>query len=134
MAKSATEKLNQPKVKKKVLMEKNFAGIKAGEMMLVATPQIVNDYIRNVPFGETRSMPELRNDLAERDGCDGTCPVSTAIFVRICAEAALEALERGDDGSTITPFWRVVAPDDKVAGKLNVDSEWIRHQRERESA
>ncbi|MEM7707161.1 MAG: hypothetical protein AAF358_16515 [Pseudomonadota bacterium] len=133
MAKTATEKLNQKKQPKKVVLEKDFAGIKAGQRMLVGTPKMVDDYIRKVPAGETRTMPRLRRDLARRNRCDATCPVSTAIFVRIAAEAALEALEGGASASDVTPFWRVVGPEDKIAKKLPVDSEWISHQRASES-
>ncbi|MEO1202104.1 MAG: hypothetical protein AAFX10_05330 [Pseudomonadota bacterium] len=132
MAKTATEKLKSKKEKKKVRMEHDFAGIKAGQLMLVATPQMVDDYIRKIPYGETRTVVRLRNELARRNRCDASCPVSTAIFVRISAEAAIEAMEQGADVDDVTPFWRVIAPDDKVAGKLNVGSDWIRHQRESE--
>lgn len=132
MAKTAIEHLNQKKEKKKVILEQNFAGIKAGQLMLVGTPQIVDAYMRKVPRGKTKTMHQLRNELARRHKCDATCPVSTAIFVRIVAQAALEELENGADLGDITPFWRVVAPEDKVAAKLNVDREWIRRQREME--
>ena len=129
MAKTAIEKLEQKKEKKEVLLEKDFAGIKAGQLMLVATPQMVDEYIKNLPRGKNKTMVELRDELATQNQCDKTCPVSTAIFVRIVAEAALERLDDGADVSEITPFWRVVAPEDKIASKLQIDSDWIRHQR-----
>ena len=129
MAKSARDRLRQKKEKKKVVLEKDFAGIKAGQLMLVGTPQMVDAYIRKIPSGKTKTMHQLRNELARRNKCNATCPVSTALFVRIAAEAALEELEQGTELASVTPFWRVVAPEDKIATKLNVDSEWIRHQR-----
>lgn len=132
MAKSAVARLKQKKEKKKVVLENDFAGIKAGQLMLVGTPQMMDTYIRKIPSGKTKTMHQLRNELARRNKCDATCPVSTAIFVRIAAQAALEELEGGTPLREITPFWRVVAPEDKIAGKLNVDKEWIRHQREAE--
>ena len=134
MAKTATEKLHQKKQKKQVVLEKDFAGIKAGQRMLVGTPQMVDAYVRKIPHGETRTIQRLRNELARRNQCDATCPVSTAIFLRISAEAAIEAMEQGADISEITPFWRAVAPEDKVASKLSVGSEWIRLQREQEGS
>jgi hypothetical protein len=132
MAKTATEKLKQKKDKKKVVLEKDFAGIKAGQLMLVGTPQMIDAYIRKIPRGKFKSMHQLRNELARRNKCDATCPVSTAIFVRISAEAALEALDNGTKLSDITPFWRVVAPEDKMVAKLNVDGKWINQQRQAE--
>lgn len=132
MAKSATEKLKQKKDKKKVILDKDFAGIKAGQLMLVGTPQMIDAYIRKIPKGKFKSMRQLRNELARRNKCDATCPVSTAIFVRISAEAALEDLENGAALTDITPFWRVVAPEDKMVAKLNVDEHWISQQRQSE--
>ena len=132
MAKSATERLNEKKHPKMVVLDKNFAGIKAGQKMLVGTPQMMDAYIRKIPRGKTKTIHALRNDLARKNKCDATCPVSTSIFIRIAAEAALEAMASGEPVSEITPFWRVVAPDDKIAGKLDVDPKWIEHQRDSE--
>lgn len=126
---TAVEKLNRKKEKKKVVLEKDFAGIKAGQLMLVGTPMMLDAYIRKVPAGKTKTMHQLRNELARRNKCDATCPVSTAIFVRMVAEAALEELEQGAQLDQVAPFWRVVAPEDKIAGKLNIDRDWIRFQR-----
>ena len=133
VAVTARERLQRRKDKKKVVLEKDFAGIKAGQLMLVGTPQMVDAYIRKIPPGKTKTMHQLRNELARRNRCDATCPVSTAIFVRVAAQAALEDLAEGTRLTEITPFWRVGAPEDKIAGKLDVDGDWIRHQRESES-
>lgn len=129
MAKTATEKLNEKKPAKKVVLERDFAGIKAGQRMLVGTPRMVADYMAKIPFGETRTIHRLRNEIARNHRCSAMCPVSTAIFARIAAEAAIEALDDGTPISEITPFWRAIGPQDKIAKKLSVDSEWIRQQR-----
>ncbi|MEM7430800.1 MAG: hypothetical protein AAF351_02555 [Pseudomonadota bacterium] len=133
MAKTALEKLRQKKDKKIVKMENDFAGIKAGQTMLVGTPQMIDAYVRKIPSGETRTVQRMRNELARRHKCDATCPVSTAIFLRISAEAAIEQMNDGAAVTDVTPFWRAIAPEDKVATKLEIDSEWIQHQREREA-
>lgn len=134
MKKTAIEKLNAKKDIKKVVMEKAFAGIQVGETMLVATPQIVAEYIRKIPYGKTKTIETMRKDLAKRQRCDGTCPMSTAIFVRIAAEAALEEMDAGKSVQEIIPFWRLVSGSDKVAKKLAIDPEWIDQQRELEAA
>ncbi len=128
MPTSATSKLNARKEPKKVVLENDFAGIKAGQRMLVGTPKMVDNYLRKIPFGEKRTVQRLRNELARRHRCDAMCPVSTAIFLRIAAEAALEAMQDGTPVSKISPFWRVINADDKVAGKLNISRDWISHQ------
>ncbi len=132
MAKTANERLSEKKDTKKVLMDKDFAGIKAGQRMFVATPRVVADYISSLAYGETRTIPEVRAELAKANECDATCPVSTSIFIRIAAEAAIEDMDAGRESSEVIPFWRVLTATDKPVKKLNIDPEWITHQREAE--
>ena len=133
MPKTALEKLRQKKAAKKVVLDKDFAGIKAGEKMLVGTPRMVADYMHNIAPGDSRSIPELRSELAETHGCDAMCPVSTAIFIRIAAQAAIEEMAAGQAADEAIPFWRVLTPADKITQKLTVDSQWVAHQRELEA-
>ena len=131
---TACEKLKRKKSPKKVNLEFDFAGIKAGSMMFVGTPMIVDDYVRKIPYGKSKTIPAMRNELARRNKCDATCPVSTAIFVRMVAEAAIEEMEEGVSAQEVAPFWRLIESGDKVAGKLKIDPEWIDHQRSMELA
>ncbi len=126
---TACEKLYRKKDPKMVKLEYDFAGIKAGQMMFVGTPLIVDSYIRKIPAGTTRTVPALRNELARRNKCDATCPVSTSIFIRMVAEAALEELSAGKKLEEVAPFWRVIDGKHKIAGKLNVEPDWIDQQR-----
>ena len=132
MAQTAIERLNKAKSPKVVILEKDFAGIRAGSSMFVATPKIVDEFINKMPYGRFITMPELRADLAIEYDCDATCPVSTAIFLRVVAEAALEHLEQGAKTADITPFWRVVAPGDKVSARLPIDQTWLEARRQEE--
>ena len=84
-------------------------------------------YMRNLA-----QLQALRADLAIEYDCDATCPVSTAIFLRVVAEAALEHLEQGAKTADITPFWRVVAPGDKVSARLPIDQKWLEARRQEE--
>ncbi|MEM9054305.1 MAG: hypothetical protein AAGB16_03175 [Pseudomonadota bacterium] len=127
--KTAREKLAAKKEKKIVVLEKAWGGMPAGKPMLVSTPQTVDAYIRKIPHGETRTIPEMRDDLATVEGCAGTCPMSTSIFVRMVAEAALEDIAEGKTVSEVSPFWRMITSKDKMAKKLNVDPAWIDEQR-----
>ena len=127
--KSAREKLAVEKQIKKVVLEKPFGGIQVGQTMLVATPQMVDADIRDIPPGETLTVPDLRANLARAEGCDGTCPMSTSIFVRMVAEAAIEDLEDGKQVSEVSPFWRVIEGKDKIAKRLAIDPAWIDEQR-----
>lgn len=121
------EKKRSPK---KVMLDKNYAGVKAGQMLFVGTPQIVADYIEKIPYGEAATVIKMRNQLARRNQCDAMCPTSTAIFLRIAAEYAISEMESGKSPSEVIPFWRIIAPEDKVAKKLPIDTMWIAEQRE----
>lgn len=132
--KTAREKLATKKKIKKVVMDKAWGGIPVGGTMLVATPLMVDAYIRNIPHGQTQTIPEMRDALAAEQSCTGTCPTSTSIFVRMVAEAALEDLADGKPVSEVAPFWRMITSRDKMAGKLNVDPAWIDEQRALEAA
>ena len=127
--KTAREKLATKKEIKKVVMDKAWGGIPVGGTMLVATPLMVDAYIREIPHGETKTIPDMRNELAAEQGCAGTCPMSTSIFVRMVAEAALEDLADGKSVSEVAPFWRMITGQDKMVGKLNLDPSWIDEQR-----
>jgi hypothetical protein len=98
--------------------------------LFVGTPQIINDYVLKIPQGETRTIERMRRELARKNRCDATCPVSTAIFLRISAEAAIEQMNNGLGLDAVAPFWRVVEPHSTLANKLPVDGQWIAHQRE----
>ena len=132
MAKTAAERLQADKKPKQVVLDKDFAGVKKGQKLFVSTPQIVDDYIKKIPYGETRTIQRMRKEMARRRKCDASCPVSTSIFIRISAQAAIDELNQGKTMEEVTPFWRVLEPDDKISKKLNIDSEWIQFQRESE--
>ena len=134
MAKTARERLEQKKEPKKVVLEKDFAGVKRGQVLFVATPRLVADYIARIPYGQTRTIERMRREMARRRGCDGTCPVSTAIFVRIAAQAAVDELDEGKAPAEVTPFWRLLRGQDKIAKKLTIDGAWIDAQRDAEVA
>ena len=132
MSQTATERLNRTKSSKRVVLKTDFAGLIAGSSMFVATPKIVDDYVNQLPVGQFISMPELRADLAIEHDCDATCPLTTAIFLRLVAEAALEQLDAGAEIEDITPFWRVVAPGDQVSSRLPVNRQWLERRRSEE--
>lgn len=127
------QKLASEKSPKRVRLDADFAGIPAGSMLFVGTPRIVDDYVRRIPRGETRTIQRLRRELARRNDCDAMCPVSTAIFLRMVAEAAWEDLAAGETLDAVTPFWRVVEPGSRLAKKLPMDDAWLQAQRDAEA-
>ena len=118
---------------KLVRLEKQFMGAPAGAKMLVATPEIVRDYIKAIPKGQTRSVQEMRADLAMRHRARVACPTSSGIFVRIVAEAALEDMTDGKPIEKITPFWRLVDPASPAASKISCGPRFIVERRAAEA-
>ncbi len=90
-------------------MQKRFGTGK----MLIPKPLDVDALIRKVEKGRIVTVPQIREKLAQDAHVDSACPLTTGIFIRIAAEAAVEDLRSGKED--ITPYWRVVKAD----GSLN---------------
>ncbi|MBS1707943.1 MAG: hypothetical protein JSS65_04390 [Armatimonadetes bacterium] len=116
-----------------VVLDKPGMGLVPGQKLLISSPSEIDGLLRSVPIGQTTSVAELRNSLATRHGADGTCPLTTGIFLRIIAEVALEELAAGKGVDEVAPFWRVVDPKSPLAKKLSCGPEWIRTQRDAET-
>ena len=90
-------------------MQKRFGTGK----MIIPKPLDVDALIRKVEKGKLVTVPQIREKLAKDAHVDSACPLTTGIFIRIAAEAAIEDLRGGK--KDITPFWRVLKAD----GSLN---------------
>jgi hypothetical protein len=119
--KSWIEKRDCGKAPHVKVIDKYFAGIKAGSKMLISSPQEIADFIVKIPKKKFIEPIQMREALAKKHKADATCPVTTGIFLRIAAEAALEEFAQGKSASQITPFWRVVGSENTLAKKLSVD-------------
>ena len=124
------EKRNCNKSFKIKTIDKKFADIPEGSKMLIATPQIIDKYVNEIPFGQSSELNTMRNDLATEYQADKTCPVTTGIFLRIVSEASYEELNSGKNIKEITPFWRIVNPKSNLAKKLACGINFIKIQRE----
>lgn len=76
----------------------------------------------------------MRNELARRNGAQATCPVTTAIFLKVVAEVALADLDEGKPVERVVPFWRVIEPGSKIAKRLSCDDAMIEHLRDLDRA
>lgn len=90
--------------------------------------------MRKVTKGNLVDMKTLRKDLAFDFNADNSCPLSTAIFVSIAAEAAFEQYKSGKKLSEITPFWRAIAPGSKMAARLTFGEDFLKEQIKAEMA
>lgn len=112
--------------------DKKFADIPAGASMLIATPEIVDAYIRNIPRGSHTGLQQMRKDLAAEYHAEYCCPVTSGIFLRIVAEAAYEDYLAGKPLKKITPFWRMIDHKTPAAKKLTFGTAFVQEQRARE--
>ncbi len=134
MAKKKTwiEKLEEEKSPQIKRLDKDFADMTAGSLMLIASPKIIDEYIKNIGSGSTVSVKTMRKDLALEHLADYTCPVTTGIFLRIVAEANYEKWQQGYPVESITPFWRVIDPHSPLAEKLSFGNAFLEEQIESE--
>lgn len=132
MAKKKTwiEKLAAKKEAQWKVLDVDFADMKAGGKMFIATPQLIDAYIRQIGFGKKIDPKTMRKDLALEHGADYTCPVTTGIFLRIVAEASYEQLQNGTGIDDVTPFWRVIEPTSPLAKKLSFGIDFLKKQQE----
>jgi hypothetical protein len=108
---------------------RKFADVPEGCKLLIATPTIVEDYMRKIPEGRHVTIPQMRADLAKEYGADMTCPVTSGIFVRIVAENAYEQMKQGAPLEKIAPFWRMIDLESSQARKLTFGTNFLLKQR-----
>ncbi|NOS93323.1 MAG: hypothetical protein HOP30_15500 [Cyclobacteriaceae bacterium] len=113
-------------------LEKDFADMPAGAKMLIATPMIIDEYIRHIPKGKSGSLATMRRDLANEYGAEYTCPVTSGIFLRIVSEAAHEQIEKRVALNKVAPFWRVIDSQSKLIKKLSFGEAFVQQQRKKE--
>ena len=105
------------------VLEKKFADMKAGDRMYISSPEEIKSFIINIPRGTSKSLKEMRLDLANTKGADNTCPVTTGIFLRMVIEDNIENF----------PYWRIIDQNHSLVTKLNLNKEFIINQRSLES-
>lgn len=130
--KTWAEKMNpdaEPQVKK---TDKDFADIPAGATMLIATPTIVDEYVKHIPKGTHSSLQQMRKDLAAEYNAEFTCPVTSGIFLRIVAENAYEEHQKGKPLTKIAPFWRMMDKKSPALKKLTFGADFVLEQRKKE--
>ena len=101
------------------ILEKNFSDLKAGQKMLISSPEKIAEYIKKIPEGTSKTSKEMRLDLAKEMDADNSCPVSTGIFLRKAIE------EHGKE----IPFWRLIDENHPVVKKLNLDPQELKYIR-----
>jgi hypothetical protein len=126
------DKVREEKAPQVKRIDKSFADIPAGGKMLIASPKIIDAYVRQIPKGKSVTLATIRKDLASEYHAEYTCPVTTGIFLRIVSEAAHEEIAAGKPASKVTPFWRAVDENSPLARKLSFGPTFIKTMRKKE--
>ncbi len=113
---SWSEKLKRASDPRLVEAPANWNRGKIGGKMLIPSAHEMQEWIRQVPDGETRTVKEMRSYFAKQYDADITCPLTSGIFLRIIAEGAEE--ERAAGKTDVTPYWRIVADNGKMPPKI----------------
>jgi hypothetical protein len=129
---SWTEKLNAPRPHEVKPCPTDIAGMKAGQIMLIPSARIVDDFVRTIPRGTSLDVKTLRHRLARKYRAEVTCPITLGFHLRTVAEAAYEAFASGVKMSEVTPIWRVLDADAPTTKKLSYDPAFLLNQRRRE--
>ena len=132
MAKTWQEKYDNGREPVVKTLEKSWLGNPAGSKMLISTPTEISEIINKIPVGKTKTVNEIKKDLAKKHRADFTCPLTTGIFLKIIAELNFEKLQNGE--KDITPFWRVIDPTSKLAQKLSFGADFVAQQRDKENS
>ena len=114
-------------------MPKARIGLQKGDLCLLPSARLVDDFIRAIPKGKAVSLVDMRATLARRHKAAGTCPVYLGYHLRTVAEAACEARDRGAPLRSITPVWRVLDAEALTLKKLAPrNAAWINERRAKE--
>ena len=106
-----------------------FAGMMPGQTMLIPTPHLIADFVRNIPRGEETDVPSMRTALAEQQGAEVCCPVTTGIHLRILTEAMYEQWDAGEALDRLPPVWRVIDPKAPILKKVSFDPAFLMDRR-----
>ena len=113
--------------------EKAMWGHPAGETLLIASPQLIETYLKEIPAGQAVAVETMRRGLAAQYEANFTCPMTSGIFIRLLAEVAYEEWQGGKALSEIAPVWRVIDAKAKVLDKFTFGRDWILEQRKAEA-
>lgn len=127
--KTWTERLDDGRPHQVKPVPVNIAGMKVGQMMLVPTARLVEQFIRRIPAGRSITAKALRECMAAAHGAEVTCPITTGFCLRTVAEATWEARCRGAALPSLTPVWRVLPPGSPTLKALSFDISFVRRQR-----
>ena len=114
-----------------MVWDSNLSPCDLAIMMLISSPKSIASYIYKIPYGEQKTIKQMRHELALSSHAHNTCPLTTGIFLRVAIEASLEGCQ-SIEGNTL-PFWRLFDEKYPLVKKLGIDSNFIQTKRKDEN-
>ncbi|MGB1042656.1 MAG: hypothetical protein ACPGU6_04620, partial [Tenacibaculum sp.] len=74
MPKTWLEKFNTKTQHKVKVIDKRFADLPIGTKMFIATPKIIDAYVKQIPKGVSVDIKTMRKDLAITYFAENSCP------------------------------------------------------------
>ena len=124
-AKRWADKMNKPAIPEVKMLEHGFADLQQNSKMLIPTPRLIENYLLQTLAGAAVDVKQMRKDLAAEYHADGTCPLTTGIFLRIVTEYTNEQHQNGTPTNQLIPVWRAVHPGLSFWKKLSFDPGWL---------
>lgn len=116
-------------------VDRDSAGIEAGQLMLFPSARLIEDYIRAIPEGECRDIATIRRDLAASRGAATTSLPALRERLLAIAEAAFDELDDGALLREVTPVWRVhIEHSDALLRRLSFEPSFLFDLRASEQA
>ncbi|MGB3338613.1 MAG: hypothetical protein WBA73_15680 [Devosia sp.] len=106
-------------------------GVMVDQTMLMPSAEAITRQIEAVPKGETRSLADLREQLARKYRAEATCPVTTQRMIKV---VAAKSVADHQAGRRAVPFWRVVDPDKPNGKRLPGGRDFVLARRKDETA
>jgi len=113
--KTANEMLNDPAKQTRIVDHAKEAPQyleRWGAKGLAASPREYNEVMKSVPKGKILTTDALCAYLVKKHKADSICPLTSGIYINICAKAAVER----DDKDF--PYWRTVRPKGELCEKF----------------
>ena len=90
---------------------KKFADIPAGTKMFIPTPQILDNFVQDIPPSSFLTLKQIRQDLSRKYNAEMTCPLVTGISLRIISEAAFEEYQIDQNMEETLKAARILSKD-----------------------
>lgn len=98
--KSASEQVAEWPAPEVHVLDEAKAKRLGAKTMLMPSPLQVQEAVLRIPSGQTKTIKELRSELAAAAGAEMACPVATKHCWRLVAEVA-------EEQGLKTPWWRL---------------------------